>query len=185
MARLPYVDPATATETVRETFEALPVQLNVFRMMAHAETSFRPLLRLGTSILGQQQLDPKLREIIILHVAKLSGSRYEWTQHVPIGKSTGMDDAEIDALDDGKIDSGCFDEKEKVLLRFTGEVVENVKASQATFEAMQQHFSSREIVEALLTVGFYMTVARLLETTDVDIDPPADTKIVDAIVTTE
>ena len=185
MARLPYVDPATAPEKVRETLDALPVKLNVFRMMAHAETSFRPLLRLGTSILGQQLLDAKLREIIILHVAVLSGSRYEWTQHVPIGKSTGMTDAQIDALDDGKADAGCFDDKEKVLLRFTGEVVKQVKASQATFDQMQQHFSPREIVEALLTIGFYMTVARLLETTDVDIDPPADTKIVDSIVATE
>ena len=185
MARLPYVEAEGAPEKVREVLEAAPVRLNIFKMMAHAENSFRPLLRLGTSILGQQQLDPKLRELIILHVAKLSGSRYEWTQHVPIGKSTGITDAQIDALDNGKSDAGCFDDTEKVLLRFTGEVVERVKASQATFDEMQRRFSSREIVEVLLTIGFYMTVARLLETTDVDIDPPADTKIIDSIVTTE
>src|SRR5262249_19242417 len=69
MARLPYVDPASAPEAVRATFERLPVSLNVFRMMAHAETGFRPLVLLGTTILGQQQLSPKLRELVILHVA--------------------------------------------------------------------------------------------------------------------
>ena len=45
MARLPYVDPE-ASETVRKTFEELPFQLNIVRMVAHAETCLRPMLRL-------------------------------------------------------------------------------------------------------------------------------------------
>jgi len=35
MARLPYVDPATAPKEVRQILERLPVSLNIFRMMAH------------------------------------------------------------------------------------------------------------------------------------------------------
>ena len=50
MARIPYIDPASAPEAVREVFEQVPVELNIFKIMAHAETNFRPLLRLGTSI---------------------------------------------------------------------------------------------------------------------------------------
>jgi alkylhydroperoxidase family enzyme len=61
------------------------------------------------------------------------------------------------------------------------EVVERVKASDAVFADMRRHFSPQEIVELILAIGFYMTVARLLETTEVDLDPPAGTKIVDAI----
>ena len=89
MARLPYVDPATAPEAVRELLDRLPVKLNVFHMMAHAETDFRPLVGLGSAILGHQQLDPKLRELVILRVATLSPARYEWVQHVPIARATG------------------------------------------------------------------------------------------------
>ena len=70
MSRIPLVDPAEAPEENREILESLPVKLNIFRMMAHAETSFRPLLQLGTAILSRQELDPKLREFAILQAAQ-------------------------------------------------------------------------------------------------------------------
>jgi len=37
------------------------------------------------------------------------------------------------------------------------------------------------VVELVVTVGYYMLIGRLLETTAVDLDPPAGTQVVDAI----
>jgi alkylhydroperoxidase family enzyme len=181
MARLPLVDPARATDSVREVLEAVPVPLNIFRMMAHAETCFRPLMRLGAAILGRQKLDPRLRELAILEIAHRSGSAYEWTQHVPIGKATGVSDDQIAALERGDTGADCFDDVDRLVLRFTAEVVEQVKASDAVFADMRRRFAPQEIVELILAIGFYMTIARLLETTEVDPDPAAGTKIVDVV----
>jgi alkylhydroperoxidase family enzyme len=181
MARLPYVDPASAPEAVRTILERLPIQLNIFRMVAHAETSFRPFLMLGTSILAQQQLSPKLRELAILRVAALSAARYEWTQHVPIAEATGATKAQVAALEGNDIDAECFDPLERLVLRFTTEVVQDVRASEPTFGALAARLSPREVVELILTVGYYMLVARLLESTDVDMDPPAGARMVDAL----
>jgi 4-carboxymuconolactone decarboxylase len=180
MARIPYLDPESASEEVRKTFDQLPVQLNVFRMVANAESCFRPFIGLGTSILGAQQLDARLRELVILYVAALWNGRYERNQHVPIAKAVGATDDQIRAIDDGRIDDACFSAADKAILKFTGEVVEHGKASDPTFAAASEHLSPREIVELVLAIGFYTTVAMLCETTDVDIDPPADTKVVDA-----
>ena len=181
MARLPYVDPATAPEPVRQILDALPVKLNVFRMMAHAETAFRPLLSFGTAVLARQQLSPKLRELTILRVAQLSPARYEWVQHVPIAKATGATQAQVEALERGDIEAGCFDPLERSVLRFTTEVLRDVRASDAAFTDLASRLSPREIVELILTVGNYMMIARLLESTAVDLDPPAGTKVVDAL----
>ena len=181
MARLPYVDPATAPPEVRETLERLPVSLGVFRMMAHAETSSRPFVQLGTAILGRQALSPKLRELVILRVAALSPSPYEWTQHIPIAHATGATAAQVAAIERGDVEAACFDDIERVTLRFATEVLRDVRASDATFAAATRVFSPREIVELIFTVGYYMTVARLLETTGVDLDPPAGTKVIDSI----
>jgi alkylhydroperoxidase family enzyme len=181
MARLPYVDPATAPEEVRQVLAQLPVQLNVFRMMAHAETGFRPLLGLGTAILARQQLQPKLRELAILRVATLSSARYEWVQHVPIAQATGASEAQVAAIERGEIDATCFDTLERVVLRFTTEVVRDVRASDATFAELAGRVSAREVVELTLTIGYYMMIARLLETMAVDLDPPAGTRVVDAL----
>ena len=99
MARLPYVDPSTAPERVREVLDNLP-QLNIFKMMANAETTFRPFLGLGTALLGSKTFDHKLRELVILHVGKLSDGRYEWHQHVPIAICLWMPGL-VDALELG------------------------------------------------------------------------------------
>jgi 4-carboxymuconolactone decarboxylase len=181
MARLPYVDPATAPERVREALERLPVPLNIFRMVAHAETAFPEFMRLGGAILGRLELAPRLRELVILRVAKLSPSIYEWTQHVPIGKATGVTDEQIAALEKGDVSASCFDETDRLVLRFVDETVREVKVSDATFAKAAARFSPREVVELVLTVGFYMMVARLLESTAVDVDPPAGTAIPDSI----
>jgi len=180
MARLPYVDPATAPEHVRETLFKLPVSLNIFRMMAHAEQDFRPLIQLGTAILGRQKLSPKLRELVILRVGRLSNAQYEWVQHVPIALATGATRAQIDALEKDDIAAACFDPLERTALRFATEVVRDVRASETTFNELQRLVTPQEIVELIVTVGYYMLIARLLETTAVDIDPPAGTKMIDA-----
>jgi alkylhydroperoxidase family enzyme len=135
MARLPYVDPEAAPEAVREALARLPVKLNIFRMMAHAETSFRPMLSLGMSILAQQKLSPKLRELIILRVGSLSHARYEWVQHVPIALAAGASEAQIAALERGDVE-GPFDELERAVLRFATEVVQEVRAGDDTFAAL-------------------------------------------------
>src|SRR6266436_5238791 len=70
---------------------------------------------------------------------------------------------------------------ERLALRFTTEVVRDVRASEATFAELARRLSAQEIVELIITVGYYMMIARLLETTVVDLDPPAGTKVVDAI----
>jgi alkylhydroperoxidase family enzyme len=101
MARLPYVDPDEANEEVREALNRLAAPLNIFRMMAHAETCFKPVLRLGGAILGKQLLDAKLRELAILHAVHLEGGTYEWVQHVPIALALGATQAQIDALETG------------------------------------------------------------------------------------
>jgi hypothetical protein len=82
--RIPLVDVESAPEEVQKILLSLPVKLNIFRMMAHATTSVRPLMQLGTSILTSQKLDPELREYAILLGAKAFNGRYEWIQHVPI-----------------------------------------------------------------------------------------------------
>ena len=180
MARIPYIDLDNASDETKQTFEALPVHLNIFKMVANAETCFRPFMSLGAAILGSQQLDAKIRELVILQVAKLWNGRYEDNQHVPIAKAVGATDAEIDAIHGGNIDADCFNAAEKAALAMTTEVIESGRASDATFASVAEFYSQREIVELLLAIGFYTTVAMLCETTDIDIDPPADTKILEA-----
>ena len=180
MARLPYVDAASAPEPVREVLERLPAQLNIFRMVANAETCFRPFLSLGSSILAEQKLDAQLREHVILRIGYLWNGRYEFHQHVPIAKAFGATDAQVRAHEAGLVDAPCFDAVTKAVLAFTTEVVETGKAGDNAFRAVASHLSPREIVELLIAIGFYSTVAMLTETTEIELDEPIGLKVVES-----
>jgi AhpD family alkylhydroperoxidase len=179
MARLPYVDPTQAPPEVREALEALP-PLNIFRTLAHAETSLRPALRLGGAILGAQQLEAHLRELAILRVARLTGAEYEWIQHVAIARAVGVSDAQVAALADGNAEADCFDERERLVLRVATEVVEDAGTSEATFAAAREHFSPREIVELIVAAGYYQLLAALMNSVDIDLDEPVGTAVIDS-----
>ena len=182
MPRIPYVDEATAPERVREELGKLPAKLNVFRMLANAPTLFGPWARLGGAILGRMKLDPRLRELVILRVSRLAPSDYEWTQHVTIGKVCGVTDAQIEALAAGRADDPAFDATDRLVLRVTDEAVRDVKVSDATFAEAASRFSHQEVVEILMTAGFYRMLAAVLESTGVEIDAPAGTAILDDLV---
>ena len=61
MARLPYADIS----------QRLP-QLNIFKLIANAETAFRPFMTFGAALLRELQVDPVVREQAILRVAALT-----------------------------------------------------------------------------------------------------------------
>jgi len=161
--------------------EQLPAQLNIFRMAANSETTFRPFLGLGTAILASKTFDAKLREMVILQVGKISRGAYEWIQHVPIAQACGVTNEQILALEQGNLDAACFGAEDKAVLRFATDACRNVKASKETFNEVAKHLSPGQIVELLMIVGFYRTVAVLTESTDIEIDEPVGTSIVDAI----
>jgi alkylhydroperoxidase family enzyme len=169
MARIPYPDLSSAPEDVRTLAANLP-PLNIFRMLPHAPTFLRGFGQLGTAILSQAALDARLRELIILRVGNRSPAPYEWQQHVPIGRACGVSDDEITALERNNLAAPCFDERDRVVLTLTDELLTAPRASDATLAAMRRHFSDRELCEAVITVGFYMLVARFLETTGVDLE---------------
>jgi alkylhydroperoxidase family enzyme len=181
MPLVPYANIDELPEEARKTFDRLAVKLNIFRMMANAETCFTALLRLGGKILARQKLDDVLRELAILEVAKIEGGEYEWIQHVPIAISAGVTQAQVDAIAAGEIDAACFKPGERVLLRFTEQAVNRVRADEQVVLEMSKFLSPREIVELILAIGFYMTMARLTETTRTDLDESPGTAVVDSV----
>lgn len=44
----------------------------------------------------------------------------------------------------------------------------------------RRDLSDREVVEAILTIGFYMTMARLTEATETDLDPAEGRRVFEA-----
>lgn len=173
MARIPYPNIEDLPEKLRVRAKALP-PLNILRMFLNAPANATQIMSLGESILLRQKLDDRLRELAILRVAHLTKAHYEWTQHVPIAKDAGVADAQVAAIPHGA-DAAVFDEIDKKVLRFTDEVTLDVKATDATFQALHEHLDAQEMVEMTLAISFYGLAARIMETFEVELEPTAGT----------
>ncbi|MBI1330912.1 MAG: carboxymuconolactone decarboxylase family protein [Alphaproteobacteria bacterium] len=181
MPLIPYADTAALPQDAKERFEALPRKLNIFRMWSNAPTMFVSGMRFGGNILARQKLGADLRELIILLVARMEGGTYEWVQHVPIAENAGCTKVQIAALEKPDIEDASFDTRAKACLKLSVEVIRDVKASEAAVEEAKKHFSPQEIVEIIMTCGFYMTMARMTETLRVDVDAPGGAAIVEEL----
>ena len=169
MALLPYADESKVPEKTREILNRGRVKMNVARMIANSDAAFYPFSMLGNSLLTRSKLDARLRELAILRTAKVSKSVYEWTQHVPIARSTGVTEEQVNAMENWE-GAKCFSDLDRLVLKFTDEVARNVKGSRETLEALKKHMGPTEIVELVMSVGFWGMVARVLETTEVDLE---------------
>ena len=172
VARIQPVDPGATPDKVREALDNLP-PLNIFRTLAHAETAFRPFLRFGGAVLGRMQLDPVVRELVILVVAREAEAEYEWIQHVAIAKAVGASDAQIEALRAGDDAADAFDDAQGAAIELAAAVVRGPRVPDELFERVRSQFGEREVVELLLAIGDYWMLARVMTVLEVDLDEPA------------
>lgn len=168
MPRLPYPDLATLDEASRRRLEErLP--LNIYRMLCHAPTFFPGWMDLGRAVLYEAQLPARLRELAILRVALLSRSAYELHQHRKIALAVGLTADQIDAVADDP--SGpLFDERERTVLAATDQLVRDVRIDDHLFGGMRTLLGDRQVMELVISVSFYMMVARVIENSGVPIE---------------
>jgi alkylhydroperoxidase family enzyme len=177
VTRLPYLDAKLASAPVQEALAILP-DLHLFRVLAHAEGALVPWLALGGALLSSLSLDPRLRELAILQVARSAGSDYERLQHEAIAAGVGVPPEQIRAVVGGHLEDPVLGDSAPVL-RFVDELVRTHATSDAGFAVLREHLSDRECVELLLVVGHYLGLALLVGAVDLDPDAPAQMAVVD------
>jgi 4-carboxymuconolactone decarboxylase len=169
MPRIPYPDVSRLPESTQKTLASVP--LNVVRICAHAsQPLFEAQGQLGRAVANPEALDPRLREAVILRVAHLSNSAYELHHHVPLGRAAGLSEAELAAI--ASRNYAALDPLLAAAARFTDEVVAQLSPSDETLANMRKLASDQVVVNIVLTIGCYMSIARLIAVTG--IEPDAD-----------
>jgi len=177
--RIPDVDRSLLSPDDRDALGALP-DLALFRMLAHAPDVMRPWLGLGGAFLASLELPPRQRELAILAVARASECEYEWVQHEAIALLSGVTAEEISALKDGEFGAGVLDSVDAAVVRLATEAVHSVEVSADTIATVSSGLGSRQAVELLCLVGYYLATAIVARSTDIPIDSPAQLAVVEA-----
>jgi len=173
MARVSYVEKEGAASEVREIFERMESRgarvLNLYKVVGHSRGVLRSFVRLGSGLLQHTQLDPRLRELAILRIATVTGSEYEWSQHLPFAREVGVSPEQIAAIKDWEW-GGLFDARDQAVLRYVDEVARNVTVPDEVFSGLRRHLDEVSIVELTLSIGFWGMVARLLVPLQVEVE---------------
>lgn len=177
MARLPYVTPADAPEHVRRILEKLP-PLNIFGLIANAQSVFTKFCAYSTELLTAMELDPVLREMAILRTARLTpGAEYEWVQHAAIHLAVGGTQEQVDALERDDLDA--FDGAQRHVLDATTQLIQDARIAPATLHALG--LPPSQVVELILVVGQYRTIGTLMATAEIDLDPAFGGDVLDVM----
>jgi len=171
MARVKLVQEEEAPPEIRQLFQKMESNgariMNLYRVLANSPPMLGVFLKLGNHLLKHAELDPKLRELAILRIANISGSHYEWIQHVPIALGVGLEQRQLDDIARWK-DSTSYSDEERALLGFTDEVALSVKVEDSTFQTMRRYLSERGIVELCMSIGYWGMIARILVPLEVE-----------------
>lgn len=148
---------------------------NLFLTMARQRKLFRGWLRFAGRLMPGGKLSRRDSELVILRVAHLRGSEYEFDHHVRLGRKAGLDDEDIERVVRGPEHSG-WSERERVLLSAVDELHRDRDLSDATWAALRAQFDAPRCVEFLMLVGHYEMLATFLTTLRVKPDQPRSQK---------
>jgi alkylhydroperoxidase family enzyme len=170
MQRIPYPDTSRLPEATQRTLAAVP--LNVVRISARAsQPLFEAQGQLGRAVANPEVLEPRLRESVILRVAHLSNSDYELHHHIPLGRAAGLTEDELAAISSGNY--GALNPLLAAAARFTDEVVTQLSPSDDTLANLRKVASDQILINIVLAIGCYMSIARLIAVTGIEPDAHA------------
>jgi len=127
-----------------------------------------PLARGWNSYIGavrrELAVSPRLKELAICVVARITGAGYEFKHHWPeYVKAGGRDElrSRLDDPDRALLDP-AFDEDERLAMRYSAAMTRGVRVPEALFAQVRARFSDTEIVELTGAIAAYNMVARFL-----------------------
>jgi 4-carboxymuconolactone decarboxylase len=168
MPRIPYPTPESLDDEARRCMQGVP-PINVLRMLSHSGPLLAGFGAFGQRVLYSLDLDPVLREMVIVRVGHLCRCGYELAQHERFLADLGVAPEKIPAIATGAAHA-ALTPLEQAVLAFTDDVVTNVRASDATLSELSNHLPPRQVVELIMTAGCYRMLCMMLETCGVEIE---------------
>lgn len=146
--------------------------LALFRTFAvHPDLAAR-MRPLGAGILGHGKVEPRLREVMIDRTCARSGAAYEWGVHaVAFGPAVGLSAEQLASTAAGTPQDGCWDADGALVMELADELAETATVSDVLFDRLRARFADDEILELVITAGWYRTIAYVINACAIEPEP--------------
>lgn len=172
MARVRYIEEGESDNPiVKEAYgrmiEKRGKVTNIYKALAHKPDILRTIGPFVASVQKPDELDPKLKERIILRVSGINRSAYCSHAHRQISAKMGFTEEEIDEMNDPA--TANIDESEKAALRYAEALTVNPGSiPDEVFDDLKNYFSESQIVEITAIAALYNMINRFNEALKLD-----------------
>jgi 4-carboxymuconolactone decarboxylase len=173
VSRIPLASTESQPEPIRQ-WMVRRGDLNVFRLLANAPTVFAGWTQMVDELFASPTFSRRMREVVILRVARLQDSRYELGQHIGLARDAGLTDDQISAIvETDDFEAAGFSATERLALDVTTELCRTHRLGDDTFTKAQAVFGDEALTELLMIISCYYGLALVLNAADLDVDAAA------------
>lgn len=174
MTRLPLKTDAELDDATRALFDGMTGRgakvPDLYRLLANAPELLRAWTDLAWPLRNVDHASRGLREMLIMRTAQLTGAKYEWAHHWSMAVAAGVSEAQLHALAAWR-DSPLFGAEARAVLGLADAMVRDGHPSEAAFAPVRALFDDKAVIQIVLTVAFYVCVARFAGALELDVEP--------------
>ena len=172
MARLPYVEPGAspAADALYAEIERMGRSvLNLYKEVANQPPALAAFLEMSRYVRSGSSLDPGLRELAILATAHELRQDYETAHHTAAAGRAGVSAEKVAAVAPGG-SLEALTPAERGAVEFARQVAHTRTCDDAMFGRLQKLFKPEEIVDLVVTTGWYHLCAVILGSLRVELE---------------
>lgn len=124
----------------------------------------RRLQHLGAYLRYDSNIDPRLRELVILLTAREYTQDFEWVTHEPLARGAGLSPVLIDALRTGRTPPALAAD-EAVIVELCSVLFADGRVPDDLYARALNVLGEAGVVDVVCAVGYYTTLALLMNTT--------------------
>ncbi len=141
--------------------------INVHKLMAHSPHLLRAWWDFRNYSVSGGSLGARLGELVILRVGVHLGAWYEWGSHVDRAQRIGMSTDSIFQTLNARPN---LDMPDNLILAAVDELMQDHKINAQTRAALEQHFSTAQLMDLIAIQGMYVILGGFINTWDLTLD---------------
>ena len=141
-----------------------------FRVWLHSPELAERAQKLGEYARFHTNLEPRLRELVILTTARFWSAQLEWSLHEPTAREAGLSRSTIEAIKRGRT-PGFENPEEETVYRFTHDLLRDHFVKDEVFAGAKKQLGARGVTELTMLIGYYSLVALSLNAFLVTVPP--------------
>jgi len=138
-----------------------------YSLLLHMPEMAQRLEALRLYIRGEASLPQRLQELVMLTVAREMDCAFIWYAHAAAARQAGVRNDIVDNIRE-KRELTTLDPDEETVVRFTRELLQNRRVSQATFDAAMSRFGQRGTMTLTNLISCYAVLAYNMNTYELE-----------------